>query len=97
MTADEADTGIALFIEALSRDTRVSLDGPYTPLDRYRDFRAVFSTDQGQRVFKQIIDLCDGFVPREDDPPAVLAGYVARRRLGLKLSAILAIPPKQQT
>lgn len=91
----ETDPDIALFIAALSRDTRVSLEGHYTPMDRHRDFRGVFSTDQGQRVFKQIIDLCDGSVPREDDPPAVLAGYVARRRLGLKLSAWFAIPPKE--
>ena len=31
---------------------------PYSALDRYRDFRRLFETDQGQRVLAQIMSRC---------------------------------------
>ena len=49
---------LAAFFQSLS-PVKVGRDG-YADLDRYRDFRQVFSTPEGRRVLHQIIDYCEG-------------------------------------
>ena len=86
------DESIRRFFEAL-RPIAVSGDGPYQPMDRYRDFATVFSSDAGRRVLSQIVAHCEDKVPREDAPDEACRGYVVRRRVGLWLASML-LPPR---
>lgn len=88
------DGTIKAFIEAL-QPIQVSAEGPYTAMDRYRDFHNVFNTDIGKRVLSQIVDKCEGKLPAATDSPQVLAAYVERRKLGLWIAAITTVPPRQ--
>lgn len=92
---DEQAEAIAAFIEAL-RPVKVGRGG-YTRLDRYRDFKATFSTEPGKRVLAQIIDLCEGPVPSEHDIDnhAKLAGRAMMRRVGALVSAWATVPPPE--
>jgi len=87
------DDHIRAYFETLRRIT-VSDDGPYTRLDRFRDFAKTFGTVEGKRALSQIIDYCEEKVPREDEPDAAMRGYVARRRVGLWIASML-VPPRQ--
>lgn len=92
-TASE-DASIRRYFEAL-RPIVVSADGPYKPIDRYRDFATVFGSDAGKRVLSQIISMCEDKVPREDaDEPAVRA-YIARRRVGWLIASMM-VPPRAE-
>jgi hypothetical protein len=71
--------------------------GPYTPVDRYRDFHSVFSTEAGKRVLRQIVDRCEGRVlPQDDASLQQLAAYVARRKVGLWIVATASVPPPRE-
>lgn len=91
------DQDIADFIEAL-RPVRVGRGG-YTRLDRYRDFRAVFSSEQGKRVLSQIIDFSEGGLLSEMDAEshARLAFRAGMRRVGAIISAWAAVPPPEDS
>ena len=62
--------------------------GGYTEQQRFADFRAVFygesSPEQGQRVYQQIIDFCEGpeSSRAEIDSHAALASREGARRVG---------------
>lgn len=89
------DDDITAFIEAL-RPVKVGRNG-YSRIDRYRDFKATFSTESGKRVLAQIIDLCEGPVPTESDIEnhAKLAGRAMMRRVGALISAWTSVPPPE--
>jgi hypothetical protein len=70
----------------------------YTRVDRYRDFHAVFASDAGKRVLRQIVDHCEGRVlPQDDANLQQLAAYVARRKVGLWIVATASVPPPRQS
>lgn len=79
------------FYDAL-RPLKVSRDGPYKSIDRYRDFVSVFSSDAGKRVLSQIVDHCEGKVPSEDESDAKVRAYIARRRVGWWICAQMMAP-----
>lgn len=66
--------------------------GGYTHMARYADFRAVFygnsTREQGQRVFQQIMDLCQGNPPssREIDSHALLASRAGAQAVGMRIA-----------
>ena len=66
--------------------------GGYTDMQRYADFRAVFyghsTPEQGQRVFTQIIDLCEGdpSSSAEIASHAALAARAGERKIGMKIA-----------
>lgn len=85
---------VAAFVAAL-RPVRVSVEGPYTPLDRYRDFHAVFADERGRRVLAQIVDLCEGRPRSIEDvgDHARMAFRDGMRWAGLKITQWAAMPP----
>ncbi|MFK4647214.1 hypothetical protein ABIF96_005788 [Bradyrhizobium ottawaense] len=78
---------IAALVEAL-RPIKVGRDG-YQKLDRYRDARAVFTSEAGKRILSQLIDLCEGPVIREHeiDNHAKLAYRQGMRFVGIQVLA----------
>lgn len=87
------DSEIARLVEAL-RPVKVTAEGGYTPLDRYRDFNAFFSTDGGKRVLAQIADLCDKPVrAHEAGDHAKLVWSAARREVGMQILAWATVVP----
>lgn len=91
----QPDSDIADFIEAL-RPVKVGRNN-YTRLDRYRDFRAVFGSEQGKRVLSQIIDASEGGVIAEADAEshARLAFRAGMRRVGALIAAWATIAPPE--
>ena len=87
------ETDVTEFIDAL---LGVHLPDNYSAVDEYRDFHGVFSTPQGQRVLSRIMAHCEGRMPRPEAAHAELAGYVARRKVGLWISKTASMPPRQQ-
>lgn len=65
LRAKFGEPDLAAFFEGLS-PVKVGQSG-YTELDRYQDFRQVFSTPTGRRVLHQIIDHCEGRPASEHD------------------------------
>lgn len=76
---------------------RPTRDGDYTFQDRHVDFKTAFGSEAGKRVLRQIVDYCDGSIlPDERNASqAELAVYVAKRKLGLWVLAVTAMPPSQ--
>lgn len=71
-----------------------------TNMDRYREWRAVFGTEQGKRVLDDILAFChmghSSIKPGGPiDPYAVLANE-GERRLGLKISTTYSAEPTAQ-
>lgn len=91
-----ADDDISALIEAL-RPVKVTTEGAYRAVDRYRDFHSFFATEGGKRVLAQIVDLCEGRPVGEDDAAnhAALVWRAARRDVGLKLLAWATVPPRE--
>lgn len=91
------------FFDALRQ---AKLGGRYTPLDRYRDFRAVFlgesGPQQGQRVLWQILAWCRIFRPVSvPGDPHETYRRDGERNIGLRIFMALnaeppADPEKQQ-
>lgn len=73
---------------------QASSDGSYTFVDRYRDCNAVFGTEPGKRVLAQLLHLCEGYIPGEDQPHSVMAGYCSRMRLAAQLKRWIMVPPR---
>ncbi len=73
--------------------------GGYTEMQRYADFRAVFygnsTPEQGQRVYQQIIDHCEGPEPSraEVDSHAALASREGSRRVGRAIARWANVEP----
>ncbi len=87
--------------EYLELLAKLSIPEDYDPVDRYNDFRKVFlETDQGRRVFKQILGwghlLKSHLVqPRPIDPYSVM-GAEGERNLALRIFAVMLVePPKR--
>jgi len=73
----------------------------YSKKDRYHDFRRLFtSTDEGQRVFNEIISwgklFSTSITPSPVDPLA-MAAREGERNMALKLLTIVNNEPKEQT
>ena len=75
----------------------------YTNNDRYHDFRKVFTTDEGKRVLRYILERGGVFKePALVSPidPCMLAAQRGRRQLALEIMAFTynepQEPPKQQ-
>ena len=92
---DADDPDIRAFIEAL-RPLQVRAEGPYKPIDRYRDFSRVFGTDEGKRVLSQIIDLCEGKPPSDAEiaSHALLAKRAGMRFVGQKIAFYATVAPR---
>ena len=69
-------------------------DGPYTFIDRYRDFNRTFETEHGKRVLSQILRALEAAIPHEDAPHCVMAAYVSRVRMADWLKRVLLSPPR---
>lgn len=67
----------------------------YTKKDRYRDFRQVFSTEQGKRVLSQIINEAEGvpIVESEASDTHKVAFRLGKRSLGLWIVRVLNAEP----
>lgn len=88
---------VQAFIEAI-RPVKVSDDGPYKRVDRYRDFHTVFSTPEGRRVLSQIVDHCDRPVAESDaGNTAKMTWSAAQRDVGLWIAATAATPVRTVT
>jgi len=71
----------------------------YTPADKYHDFRKVFSTPEGQRVFREILGWGHIFKPSlSGDPidPLAMAVREGERNNSLRLLATYNNEPVQQ-
>jgi hypothetical protein len=72
-----------------------SQDG-YSPVERYRDFRKVFSTDDGKRVLREILSWGRMFrAPVLGKPidPYAMAVALGERNIALKLMATVHTEP----
>jgi len=86
-------------LDALLGELAAPVDTTRTPLDRYREFRAVFlGTDQGQRVLHDILRFCrmrstsiEG-APIDPYRTHVLEG---QRNVGIWLTIVLYREPKE--
>ena len=72
-----------------------SQDG-YSPIDRYRDFRKVFDTDEGKRVLREILSWGRMFrspiLGKPIDPYAMAVAF-GERNMALKLMATVHTEP----
>jgi hypothetical protein len=94
----EGDAEIRALVEAL-RPVRITRDGAYTRIDRYRDFhRVLHGTEEGKRVLSQIIDLCEGPVvtANELDNHALLAARAWGRRISTMILSYASVPPSEE-
>lgn len=88
MTEEQAES----FLREIGAPLRPSPDGPYKPIDQFRDFYAVFGTEQGKRVLRQIIDRCEEPMPHVNSTLAEYVSHVARRRLGIWIMGLTVGP-----
>ena len=75
-------------------------EGPYTYVDRSRDFISVFSTEAGQRVLSQIANICDPEIsPTDADKPGTLAYKAGKRRVMQEIMVCMIVkkPVIQET
>ena len=75
-----------------------SVDG-YTPMDRYRDFKKVFSTEEGKRILREILSWGRVFrTPSFRSPidPYAMAVTFGERNMALKLLATINQEPRPQ-
>lgn len=84
------------FYDALT-PIRVTSDGDYRPVDRLRDFREVFfSNEQGRRVLAQIMNECEGLpvTLNQISDHSFLAFRHGKREVGLRIVQWMnALPP----
>lgn len=74
--------------------------GPYTYVDRSRDFINVFSTEAGQRVLSQVASICDPEIsPMDADKHGTLAFKAGKRRVMHEIMACMIVkqPVVQET
>jgi len=83
------------FIEAV-KSTMVGRNG-YTKMDRYRDFKKVFSTEHGKRVLAQIMDLCEGspITIHDVEDHAKLSYRAGMKYAAIRVAAITLIEPTE--
>lgn len=72
----------------------------YTPMDRYRDFRKVFGSDEGKRVLREILSWGRMFraplLGKPIDPYAMAVAF-GEKNIALKLLATVhSEPPEKQ-
>lgn len=71
--------------------------GQYTPMDRYRDFRKVFmGSEDGQRVFREILSWGHMFKISFDKDPGLLAFKEGERNMALRLIMTVSAEPKSR-
>ena len=79
-------------------DELASLPSPegYSPVERYRDFRKVFGTDEGKRVLREILSWGRMFrspvLGKPIDPYAMAVAF-GERNMALKLMATVHTGP----
>lgn len=84
------------FLETLA----TAPDSDYDPYTRYRDFRAVFSTEQGNRVLHEILK--QGGINKELLPmagpvdPLIFAKREGRRSMALTIIGIMNNEPRDR-
>lgn len=89
---EDYDAVIAM-LEGMPR-VKATDDGPYTHVDRARDFTTVFSTEVGQRVLSQIHQICDPpSTIKEANQGGTLAFKAGMRRVMGEI--MLCFVPKQ--
>ncbi len=69
----------------------------YMPMDRYRDFKKVFSTEEGKRVLREILSWGRVFrSPAFGNPidPVAMAVTFGERNMALKLLATINHEPR---
>ena len=100
---EQPEDAVIALLERLPR-VQVSENGPYTVVDRARDFLAVFGgasdAEQGQRVLAQIGVICDPAPKMSDaDKPGTLAMKAGMRRVmaEIMLCMVAKAPLKIET
>lgn len=73
--------------------TPVQLGASYTRMDRYRDFRRVFGTEDGKRVLWQIFEWTHMFRPIAVKDPHDTYRRDGERNIGLKILAMMNAEP----
>ena len=71
----------------------------YTPEDRYRDFRKVFTTEEGKRVFREILSWAKMYhttAPIDPIDPYRAMFHEGARSIGIKLLATMSKEPPQK-
>lgn len=75
-----------------------SKDG-YPPMERYRDFRKLFGTDEGKRVLGEILSwgriLSTPVLGRPIDPYAMAIAF-GERNMALKIMAAVHVEPAEK-
>ena len=67
----------------------------YTPMDRFRDYHAVFDSETGRRVLAQIIDMCEGkpITLNQVGDHAYLAFRQGMREVGMNIVVVMNNEP----
>lgn len=95
-------TGNPDVVAFLERLGRWEISEAYTEIDRYRDFRKVFSTPEGKRVLSQIMEMTHIYAPSVPEPE-VLGGAPnpnltyfreGERNVGLRIIATMNAEPE---
>ena len=82
--------------ERLLRDLATQA-GPYTEMDRYRDFRALFTgTPEGRRVLQQIMEWAHIWTTSMAPTPHEMTFAEGERNLGLKIVAAIEVEPPER-
>lgn len=76
--------------------TSIPAPGQYTDMDRFRDFKKVFMTDDGQRVLRELLAWGHLFKPSFDKDPYVMAFREGERNMSLKLLIAITKEPKER-
>lgn len=86
------DKDIKAFFESLSM-VKTGRNG-YSKMDRYRDFRKVFGTEEGRRVLAQIVDHSDiPIVESEVSDTHKMAFRAGQRNLSMWIIKVLNAEP----
>ena len=81
-------------LEAFLDDLRAAtLGDSYGRLDRYRDFRAVFGTEQGKRVLWELLGWCRIYQIYRGHDTTEIFRREGRRNIGLRLLATMNEEP----
>ena len=83
--------------EALVRDLRNDAGGPYTEMDRYRDFRALFTdSEAGKRVLAEILAWGHIWHSSMDPDPHHTSFQEGERAIALKILASIEVEPTER-
>lgn len=90
------NTRVASEAELLEELAALPSQDGYSPIERYRDFRKVFGTDEGKRVLREILSWGRMFrapiLGKPIDPYAMAVAF-GERNMALKLMATIYTEP----